>query len=83
MAAKAMPHDIQLLHQRRRARQGPDFMGITVFVAKFDTKKVLERSLGIADPRTTEVFKDGKQGARSTAVPQYDTLSGLRKKVIR
>jgi hypothetical protein len=58
----------------------PDFMGITLFVAKFDTEKVLERSLGITEPGTIEVFKGG---ARSTAVMQYDTLSGLLKKVIR
>ena len=67
----------------RDLAQGPEFMGITLFVAKFDTEKVLERALGIADQGTTEEFKDGKQGARSTAVMQYDTLSGLLKKVIR
>jgi hypothetical protein len=64
----------------RNLAQRPDFMGITLFVAKFDTEKVLERSLGITEPRTIEVFKGG---ARSTAVTQYDTLSGLLKKVIR
>jgi len=64
----------------RNVPQGPDFMGITLFVANFDTEKVLERSLGVTEPRTIELFKGG---ARSTAVPQYDTLSGLLKKVIR
>jgi hypothetical protein len=67
----------------RDLAQGPEFMGITLFVAKFDTEKVLERSLGIADQRTADVFKDGKQGVRTTAVTQYDTLSGLLQKVIR
>ena len=64
----------------RDLAQMPEFMGITLFVAKFDTEKVLERSLGITEPRTIEAFKGG---ARSTAVTQYDTLSGLLKKVIR
>src|SRR5271163_1064151 len=64
----------------RNLAQRPEFMGITLFVAKFDAEKVLERSLGITEPRTIEVFKGG---ARSTAVTQYDTLSGLLKKVIR
>ena len=64
----------------RNLAQRPDFMGITLFVAKFDTEKVLERSLGITEPRTIELFKGG---VRSTAITQYDTVSGLLKKVIR
>jgi hypothetical protein len=39
----------------RNLAQRRDFMGITLFVAKFDTEKVPERSLGITEPRTIEV----------------------------
>jgi Thioredoxin len=66
----------------RNLAQRPEFMGITLFVAKFDTEKVLERSLGITEHRTIEVIKDGKEGARSTVVTQYDTLSELLQRVI-
>jgi thioredoxin family protein len=66
----------------RDLAQMPEFMGITLFVAKFDTEKVLERSLGITEHSTIEVLKDGKEGARSTEVTQYDTLSELLQRVI-
>ena len=66
----------------RNLAQRPEFMGITLFVAKFDTEKVLERSLGITEHSTIEVIKDGKDGARSTVVTQYDTLSELLQRVI-
>jgi thiol-disulfide isomerase/thioredoxin len=66
----------------RNLAQKPEFMGITLFVAKFDTEKVLERSLGITEHSTIEVFKDGKESARSTVVTQYDTLSELLQRVI-
>jgi hypothetical protein len=57
-------------------------MGNTRIVARFDTEKVLERSLGITEHRTIQEFKDGKDGARSTVVAQYDTLSDLLQKFI-
>jgi thiol-disulfide isomerase/thioredoxin len=66
----------------RDLAQKPEFMGITLFVAKFDTEKVLERSLGITEHGTIQGFKDGKDGARSTVVTQYDTLSDLLRKFI-
>jgi hypothetical protein len=66
----------------RNVAQTPEFMGITLFVAKFDTEKVLERSLGITEHSSIEVFKDGKEGTRSTVVTQYDTLSELLQRVI-
>lgn len=65
----------------RNVAQRPEFMGITLFVAKFDTEKVLERSLGISGHKTIEVLKDGKEGARSTRV-QYETLSELLQRAI-
>jgi hypothetical protein len=66
----------------RNLAQRPEFMGITLFVVKFDTEKVLGRSLGITEHRTIEVFEDGKEGARSTVVTQYGTLSELLQRVI-
>jgi hypothetical protein len=66
----------------RNLAQRPEFMGITLFVAKFDTEQVLERSLGITEHRTIEVLKDAKEGERSTVVTQYDTLSELVHRVI-
>jgi hypothetical protein len=66
----------------RNSAQRPDFMGITLFVAKFDTEKVLERSLGITEHRSVEVIKNGDEGARSTVVTQYGTLSELLQRVL-
>jgi hypothetical protein len=63
--------------------QKPEFMGITVFVAKFDTAKVLERTLGITQHRIIEESKeDGKERAGPPVVTQYDTLSELVRRVI-
>ena len=39
--------------------RSPEFMGVTLFVANFDTEKVLERSFGISEPSAVVVFKDG------------------------
>jgi hypothetical protein len=52
-------------------------MGITVFVANFDTEKVLERSLGVTTQSTIVVFKDGKENARSTGDTQRENLAEL------
>jgi thiol-disulfide isomerase/thioredoxin len=57
--------------------QTPEFKGITVFVANFDTEKVLERSLGVTKQSTIVVFKDGKETARSTGDTQRDNLADL------
>jgi hypothetical protein len=97
-ASEAIPHTVKpfavafnadgclmcraLAPASRNLAQKPEFMGITLFVAKFDTEKVLERSLGITEHRNIEVFKDGKQGTHSIADPPYDTLSELLRKVI-
>jgi len=62
--------------------QSPEFMGITLFVANFDTEKVLEHSLGITKQSTIVVFKDGKESARSTGDTQYDTLSEILRRAI-
>lgn len=62
--------------------QSPEFMGITLFVANFDTEKVLERSLGISKQSTIVVFKNGKEAARSTGDTQYDTLSEILRSAI-
>lgn len=57
--------------------QAPQFKGITVFVANFDTEKVLERSLGVTKQSTIVVFKDGKESARSTGDTQRENLAEL------
>ena len=62
--------------------QSPDFMGVTLFVANFDTEKLLERSLGISKQSTIVVFKNGKEAARSTGDRQYDTLSEILRSAI-
>ena len=62
--------------------QSPEFMGITLFVANFDTEKVLERSLGISKQSTIVVFRNGKETARSTGDTQYDTLSEILRSAI-
>lgn len=62
--------------------QSPEFLGITVFVADFDTEKVLERSLGITQQSTIVVFKDGKESARSTGDTQPAPLAELLRHAI-
>jgi len=62
--------------------QSPEFMGITVFVANFDTEKVLERFLGITEQSTIVVFKDGKESARSTGETQQAPLAELLRHAI-
>ena len=57
--------------------QAPQFKGITVFFANFDTEKVLERSLGVTKQSTIVVFKDGKESARSTGDTQRENLAEL------
>jgi thiol-disulfide isomerase/thioredoxin len=57
--------------------QDPEFKGITLFVANFDTEKVLERSLGVTKQSTIVVFKDGKESARSTGDTQRENLAEL------
>lgn len=57
--------------------QSPEFMGITLFVANFDTEKVLERSLGITKQSTIVVFRDGQESARSTGDTQQAALADL------
>ena len=66
----------------RELTQSPEFMGVTLFVANFDTEKVLERSLGISKQGTIVVFRSGKEAARSTGDTQYDTLSEILRSAI-
>jgi thiol-disulfide isomerase/thioredoxin len=57
--------------------QTREFSSITLFVANFDTEKVLERSLGVTKQSTIVVFKDGKESARSTGDTQRESLAEL------
>jgi hypothetical protein len=62
--------------------QSPEFMGVTLFVANFDTEKLLERSLGVSKQSTIVVFRNGKEAARSTGDTQYDSLSEILRRAI-
>ena len=62
--------------------QMPEFQGITLFVANFDTEKVLEKSLGITAKSTIVVFRDGKETARSVGDTQQDSLSEILRRAI-
>jgi thiol-disulfide isomerase/thioredoxin len=66
----------------KQLTESPEFMGVTLFVANFDTEKVLERSLGISKQSTIVVFKDGKEAARSTGDTQHDALSEILRSAI-
>jgi hypothetical protein len=62
--------------------QSPEFMGVTLFVFKFDTEKVLERSLGIPEQRTFVVVGDDNDARRSTEDAQYDSLREILRRAI-
>src|SRR5271156_1095015 len=62
--------------------QEPEFKGVTLFVANFDTEKVLERSLGVTQQSTIVVFRDGKETARSTGQTQQANLSQILRQAI-
>jgi thioredoxin 1 len=62
--------------------QQPEFKGVTLFVANFDTEKVLERSLGVTQQSTIVVFRDGKETARSTGQTQQANLSEILRQAI-
>jgi thioredoxin 1 len=61
----------------RQLSQIPEFKGITLFVADFDTEKGLKRALGVSKQSTIVVFKGGKESARSTGDTQSDRLREL------
>jgi hypothetical protein len=56
--------------------------GVTLFVANFDTEKVLERSLGVTNQSTIVVFRDGKETARSTGETQQASLIEILRRAI-
>jgi thioredoxin 1 len=62
--------------------QQPEFKGVTLFVANFDTEKVVERSLGVTQQSTIVVFRDGKETARSTGQTQQANLSEILRQAI-
>jgi thioredoxin 1 len=62
--------------------QTPEFEGLTLFVANFDTEKSLRKSLGVTQQSTVVVFKGGKESARSTGDTQQDSLAGLLRRAI-
>ena len=66
----------------KETAQLPEFMGVTLFVANFDTEKLLERSLGISNQSTILVFESEKETALSTGDTPYDSLSELLRSAI-
>jgi thioredoxin 1 len=62
--------------------QSPEFKGMTLFVANFDTEKAFKQSLGVTKQSTIVVFKDGKESARSTGDTQQQRLSALLRHAI-
>src|SRR5579863_6630294 len=61
----------------KEVTQQPAFRSLTLYVANFDTEKVLKRSLGVTQQSTIVVFKDGKEVARSTGDTQEPNLVAL------
>ena len=57
--------------------QTPALKPLTLYVADFDTEKVLKKSFGVTQQSTIVVFKDGKEIARSTGDTQRDSLAAL------
>jgi thioredoxin 1 len=62
--------------------QTPEFKGLTLFVANFDTERTLKQSLGVTKQSTVVVFKDGKESARSTGDTQQTSLGALLRHAI-
>jgi thiol-disulfide isomerase/thioredoxin len=66
----------------KRLMQSPEFAGVTLFVANFDTEKALKQSLAVTTQSTVVVFKDGKESARSSGDTQQDSLAALLRHAI-
>jgi thiol-disulfide isomerase/thioredoxin len=62
--------------------QTPELKGLTLFVANFDTEKALKKSLGVTQQSTVVVFKEGKEGGRSTGDTQQANLAALLRRAI-
>ncbi|MGO9935941.1 MAG: hypothetical protein ACLPV8_29615 [Steroidobacteraceae bacterium] len=66
----------------REAAQSPDFMGITLFTVRFNTEKLLERSLGITKQSAMVGLKDDKERARAAGLAHYDSLSEILQRAV-
>ena len=55
---------------------------LTLFVADYDSEKVLKKALGVTKQSTIVVFKKGKEIARSTGDTQRDRLAVLLRSAI-
>ena len=55
----------------------PDFKGVTVMVANFDTELQLRKSLNVSQQSTIVVFRSGKEVARSTGDTDRKSLGAL------
>ncbi|HXA36540.1 MAG TPA: thioredoxin family protein [Steroidobacteraceae bacterium] len=61
----------------KQLMQSPEFKGVTLFVANFDTEKAFKQSLAVTQQSTIVVFKNGKETARSTGDTQQESLAAL------
>ena len=66
----------------REEAQSPDFMGITLFTIRFNTEKLLERSLGITKQSAMVGLKDDKERARAAGLAHYDSLSEILRRTV-
>jgi thiol-disulfide isomerase/thioredoxin len=66
----------------KQLMQSPEFSGVTLFVADFDTDKTLKQTLAVAKQSTVVVFKDGKESARSTGDTREPSLAALLRHAI-
>jgi thioredoxin 1 len=57
--------------------ESADLKAVTVYVADFDSEKLLKKSLGVTKQSTIVVFKQGREVARSTGDTQQDRLAAL------
>jgi len=60
----------------------PALKSLTLYVANFDTKKALKRSLGVTQQSTIVVFRGGKEIPRSTGDSQRNRLDALLKQAV-
>jgi len=55
----------------------PEFAPVTVYIANYDSEKVLKKSLRVTKQSTIVVFKGGAERARSTGDTHQESLAAL------
>jgi thioredoxin 1 len=62
--------------------QSSELKPLTLYIADFDTEKVLKQSLRVTQQSTIVVFKGGKEVARSTGATQRESLAALLRQAV-